>query len=223
MIRECINRNPSLVKCLTGKTDLDHNLLHYAIARYVESVITGLLCYMIEIYSAARLESAFRCEPALSKYMATTDDRGFTPMHAVMVTDVDFKDKMELLIKNGCANTFGMINHEGLTPVQLGMRNVTKQHNRKTLVDIVSCHSEHVEPNYFQIIFHEACDIGSNNNVNVWLLKGADPFLLDDNGVAGITKAALSNFEPRQKLRSLQNADISKVSIQAGQFIILQV
>ena len=103
-----------------------------------------------------------------------------------------------------------MINHEGLTPVQLGMRNVTTQQNRKTLVDIVSCHSEHVEPNDFQIIFHEACDVGSNNNVNVWLLKGADPFLLDDNGVAAITKAALSNFEPRLKLRSLQNADIFK-------------
>ena len=45
------------------------------------------------------------------------------------------------------------------------------------------------------------------------LRKGADPFSEDENGVAAISKAALSNVEPRLKLRSLQNSDITKVYI----------
>ena len=62
-------------------------------------------------------------------------------------------------------------------------------------------------------MFHDACDNATNETVKRMVKKGADPFSEDENGVVAISKAVLSNVEPRLKLRSLQNSDIAKVII----------
>ena len=62
-------------------------------------------------------------------------------------------------------------------------------------------------------IFHEVCDKEKNEQVELLLELGADPFSEDEQGVAAVTKAALSNIEPRFKLRSLQSSKITKVKL----------
>ena len=211
MILDCISRNPRLDQYLTEKAERDNTFLYYAIEHYSDSMITGLLNYMIEMYSSTKLEGIFQYEPGLLKYLTTCDDRGYTPMHAVMQTDLDVREKVEILIRNRCADTFRVKNYEDLTPIQLGMKRFSDMpRNKKTLVDAVSCYLDHVTPSD---IFHDICDVGSSQAVEELLKKGADPYSLDDKGVAAITTASLSNFEPRQKLRSLQNADVLKVTI----------
>ena len=71
-------------------------------------------------------------------------------------------------------------------------------------------HTSQGIPNH---IFHEVCEKKTNETVDILLEIGADPFSEDEQGVAAVTKAALSNVEPVEKLRSLMKFDITKVNI----------
>ena len=60
-------------------------------------------------------------------------------------------------------------------------------------------------------LLHYVCDDGENKNVEALLELGADPFSEDEQGMAAVTTAVLSNIEPRQKLSSLKNFYADKV------------
>ena len=62
-----------------------------------------------------------------------------------------------------------------------------------------------------QHLLHKVCGKGNNENVETLLKLGADPFSEDEQGMAAVTKAVLSNIEPRQKLSSFKNFYIDKV------------
>ena len=64
-----------------------------------------------------------------------------------------------------------------------------------------------------QHLLHKVCDKDITINVELLLKLGADPFLEDEHGVAPITKAVLSNIEPRLKLRLLQSSKFTKVKL----------
>ena len=55
-------------------------------------------------------------------------------------------------------------------------------------------------------IFHEACVNCKTKTVEALLELGADPFSEDEQGVAAVTKAALSNIELRLKIISVKNS-----------------
>ena len=59
--------------------------------------------------------------------------------------------------------------------------------------------------------FHEVCAKEKNKQVELLLELGADPISEDEQGVAAVTKAALSRIEPLEKLRSLTKCDSAKV------------
>ena len=62
-----------------------------------------------------------------------------------------------------------------------------------------------------QHTFNEVCDKEKNEKVELLLELGADPFSEDEQGVAAVTKTALSHIEPLEKLRSLTKCDSAKV------------
>ena len=70
-----------------------------------------------------------------------------------------------------------------------------------------------IEGVFHPIPFNKVCDEQKIKKVEVLLELGADPFSEDQQGVAAVTKAALSNIEPRFKLRSLQSSKITKVKL----------
>ena len=73
-------------------------------------------------------------------------------------------------------------------------------------------------------LLHRVCDNGENKNVEALLELGADPFSEDEQGMAAVTTAVLSNIEPIQKLSSLKNFYADKVKKQlynTVSFIIL--
>ena len=57
----------------------------------------------------------------------------------------------------------------------------------------------------------KVCDEQKIEKVEVLLELGADPFSEDKQGVAAVTKAALSNLEPREKLSLFKNFYTDKV------------
>ena len=59
--------------------------------------------------------------------------------------------------------------------------------------------------------FNKVCDEQKIETVEVLLEHGADPFLEDKQGVDAVTKAALSNLEPREKLSLFKNFYTDKV------------
>ena len=62
-----------------------------------------------------------------------------------------------------------------------------------------------------QHLLHKVCDKDITKNVELLLELGADPISEDEQGVAAVTKAALSRIEPLEKLRSLTKYDSAKV------------
>ena len=53
-------------------------------------------------------------------------------------------------------------------------------------------------------LLHRVCDNGENKNVEALLELGADPFSEDVQGMAAVTKAVLSNIEPRTQIKFFQ-------------------
>ena len=53
-------------------------------------------------------------------------------------------------------------------------------------------------------MFHHVSDKSSSDTVTALLELGSDPFWKDGGGVTAIAKAALSNIEPRNKLKAMQ-------------------
>ena len=63
-------------------------------------------------------------------------------------------------------------------------------------------------------LLRRVCDHRENEHVIAVLELGADPFLEDEQGMTAVTKAALSNIEPREKISSIKSSYADKVKKQ---------